>query len=159
MSSRRLFYRWKQSDIHVKREERKHKIAGLKAELEMNAVMLPRMNAYLASVQSEGTPFVERTVAQLRQSKETSKPLGSSGPSYDDMLLSLLLQVSEECKELTGEERAKKLAQVLERHRDDLIKADAEAKQKLAHEEAEQKKHITAEDIHEGFSSGVCLML
>lgn len=153
--------RWKQSDIHVKREEAKQKVKNLHAELEMNAVLLPRMDAFISSTESEGMPFVERKAAELRQSSDQSKPAGSTGPSYHEMELSLLVQLGEmvkdKLKDADDTERVKKSVAWLEDHRAQMAQRSVEAKKEIADIEAEQKKHITSDDIHVGFDSGVSL--
>lgn len=88
---------------------------------------------------------------------ETNAP---NQPTYDVMLLHLLEQVSKEAKELSkaGDEPDKvveKLAERLSFHNDELDGRTAECNRLIAEEEAEAKKKITSDDIHDGFSSGV----
>lgn len=127
----------------------------------MNAVILPRINDVLTHLDKEGSAYVEREAGRLAASKDQSKPTGSTGPSYDQMMSSLLQQVAQQVREkkIPEAERDKVLKQGIEAHRAQLMERTEECKKEIAHEEAEQKKHITSEDIHEGFNSSVRLSL
>ncbi|KAF9019004.1 hsp90-like protein [Hymenopellis radicata] len=147
--------RWKQRDIHEKREQRKAKIAHLHAQIDCNKVIQVRINEIHATLTSPST------------ASPTDCPPGND-PSklehtYDGMILSLLTQVSAQAKDKVKD------ASVLESERDEkLVKALIDGitfhKGKLAEtiaadvkevdaEEKEQKKHITSEDMHDGFST------
>jgi cell division cycle protein 37 len=85
--------------------------------------------------------------------------------TYDGMLLSLLKQVGEESKVKVKEagaaeaDRHDKLAKALSSgmagHVTRLAEAIDKDTEKLVQEEKEQQKHITSEDVHEGFESKV----
>lgn len=124
----------------------------------MNKVMLPQIDSYIDATKSEGLPFAQRKVAELQASTDNSKPTGSTGPSYREMLLSLLLQMGEHVKELKDvddAERVSKAVTFIQGHRDVMAKRSEDAPKEIAALEAEQKKHITSDDIHEGFDVGV----
>lgn len=124
----------------------------------MNQVMLPQIDSYIASLKSDGLAFAERKSAELQASKDNSKPTGSTGPSYNEMLLSLLLQLGEHVKQLKDAddlERVNKAVSFVQGHRDVMAQRSADAPKEIAELEAEQKKHITSDDIHEGFDVGV----
>lgn len=80
-------------------------------------------------------------------------------PTYDAMVLSLLMQVSEEAKKAAADKGqdvlVAKIKEGLARHVVQLGEHTDKLKKDLAEEEKEQKKHITSEDIHEGFDSKV----
>ena len=75
------------------------------------------------------------------------------------MVLSLLLQVSEEAKKVAdgrGEDVVgAKVKEGLEKHLQQLGEHTEKLGKDLAAEEKEQKKHITSEDMHDGFDSKV----
>jgi hypothetical protein len=75
------------------------------------------------------------------------------------MVLSLLLQVSEEAKKAAqgkGEEVVgSKVKEGLQKHLVQLGEHTEKLRKDLAVEEKEQKKHITSEDMHDGFDSKV----
>jgi cell division cycle protein 37 len=84
--------------------------------------------------------------------------------TYDAMVGNLLLQVSDEAKKAAaaakgGEPENEvigiKLKEGLKKHLAQLAEHTEKSIKELEAEEKEQKKHITSEDIHEGFDSKV----
>ena len=153
-----LFARWKQRDIHEKREMRKLKLKHLDLETEMNTELLARMRSLLASIQSEGIPFISRTLSELRVKVpdfQTKKFADGEQPSQDHMILALLTQVCNAVeKDGKGEEgKQGRLAQELETHVERLVGRQAEIVKEKAEIEKEQKKYITSDDLHMGFES------
>lgn len=163
--SRGNAYRWKQRDIHEKREERKRKIAFLHSEIELNNTLLPRLDDLITHVSSEGTDYFERHIAELAATKDRpDAPKPNTGnpnqPSYDDMVHALMKTVADEVRTKHPDSvkdksaRSKALEDTLETHRKQLVERTEQCKKDVAAEEAEAKKHITSEDIHEGWSVG-----
>lgn len=89
--------RWKQRDIHEKREQRKLLIAKLKSELELNAVLRPRITSVVQAVSaSEGGVEKYRAIQRrLKESPSPEKPQtgAANQPTYDMMLDQLLKDV------------------------------------------------------------------
>ncbi|KAF8967018.1 hsp90-like protein [Flammula alnicola] len=164
--------RWKQRDIHEKRELRKHKIQTLTAQISCNEILLPRIKKILNDLTnpSTSTPapvYFNSLVDQLQTNPSRDCPPGND-PSkleqtYDGMLLSLLKMVGEKAREKVKEaglleadkdERlTKELAAEMAVHVKQLGETIEKDKKELETEEAEQKKHITMDDLHEGFES------
>jgi len=164
--------RWKQRDIHEKRELRKHKIKTLEAQIDCNKVLLPRITEISKKLvdpnsSTPATVYFNSLVEQLRTNPSRDCPPGND-PSklehtYDGMLLSLLNMVGEVAKEKVKEagvleadkeERlAKELAAEMTVHVKQLGETIEKDKKQLEEEESEQKKHITMDDLHEGFES------
>ncbi|KAG6814227.1 hypothetical protein H0H92_015342 [Tricholoma furcatifolium] len=164
--------RWKQRDIHEKREVRKQLIAHLKAQIACNNVLLPRITD-ISNTLSDPAPSVPATVffnsyvERLEKNPSRDCPPGNNPDrlqeTYDGMILSLLNQVGENARVKVKEantleaERDEKLAKYLASGMAEHVKRLKETIDqdvtKLASEEAEQKKHITSEDVHEGFSN------
>ena len=90
--------RWKQRDIHEKRETRKQKIAKLKTELSLNAILRPRITSVLEGVSSKGVDHFRAVQRRLREQPSDEKP--DTGhpdqPTYDMMLSQLLSDVFRE---------------------------------------------------------------
>lgn len=112
---------------------------------------------------SEGTDYYERRISELAAIKDrpdAPKPAGSrpDQPSYDNMMHALMTTVADEVKKKGVSqdklERSKALEETLKTHRTQLVQRTEQCKKDIATEEAEQKKHITSEDIHEGWSTG-----
>lgn len=103
-------------------------------------------------------------MAELKSTKDrpdAEKPPGSKPdqPSYDDMIYHLMNTVATEVKEkkiTDTTERSRELEKTLKQHRKQLADRTEHCKKEIEREQAEAKKLITSEDIHEGFSSGVC---
>lgn len=153
--------RWKQRDIHEKREMRKLHIAQLKADIACNEVLRPRLVQIAADVEAQGPPHFSQLVERFKTNPSPEKP-PSNAPeqkSYDEMLLSLMLQVWEEAKQKGVEKDSPKLAEALvaglKAHLVRMDEHQAKMRKDLADEEEEQHKKITMEDLHEGFESHV----
>jgi hypothetical protein len=137
-------------------------------------VLLPRIKDIskdLASPPSSvSSPvYFNSLVEQLKTNPSKDCPPGND-PSklehtYDGMLLSLLQMVGSKAKdavkdagvgEAEKEERlAKELGKEMEFHVNNLAETIEKDTKELEKEEAEQKKHITMDDLHDGFSSKV----
>ncbi|KAF7980515.1 hypothetical protein HWV62_38034 [Athelia sp. TMB] len=154
--------RWKQRDIHEKREARKAKIQAINAEIACNGVLLPRLQSIqsdLSSADAKPLPYISQLVEKLQTNPSPdAPPTNAPGqPTYDAMVLSLLMQVSEEAKKAAADKGqdalVAKIKEGLDKHVVQLGEHTEKLKKDLADEEKEQKKHITSEDIHEGFDS------
>lgn len=170
-----LVYRWKQRDIHEKREARKQKIANLEAQIACNKVLFPRIQDIYArlSAPTESTPSVyfNTLYEQLQKNPSKNCPPGNDPEkieqTYDGMLLQLLTQVSSQAKDkikdasvLESEKEdklSKALADGIKFHVDHLGETIQKDSVELENELKEQQKHITSDDLHDGFSNKVCL--
>lgn len=156
-----LLRRWKQRDIHEKREMRKIHIAQLKADIACNEVLQPRLVQIASSVAANGPSEFSSLVERFKTNPSPERPPTNAPEqkTYDEMLLSLMLSVWEKAKE-GGVEKddprlGEKLAEGLRGHVEQMKEHQEKLKKELEQEEAEQKKKITSDDIHEGFESKV----
>jgi len=164
--------RWKQRDIHEKREIRKEKIRHLQAEIDCNKVLLPRIkeihsNLVNQSLSVSPTVYFNSLVEQLQANPSPDCPPGADSTkleqTYDGMLLSLLKMVSEKAKEkvkqsdILGAEKdarlTKELGAEVGTHVQQLGDTIDKNQKELDEEVKEQKKHITSDDLHDGFAS------
>ena len=80
-------------------------------------------------------------------------------PTYDGMLLSLMLQIWEDAKKKGVDKDSPKLGETLvaglRSHLGQIDEANAKLRKDVEKEEEEQKAKITSEDIHDGFDSHV----
>ncbi|KIL63272.1 hypothetical protein M378DRAFT_80002 [Amanita muscaria Koide BX008] len=169
---KRSLIRWKQRDIHEKREVRKQKIMYLQAQISCNHVLLPRIREIadkLADPSADLKPTVYLTGLVERLEKQPSRDCPSGNdPSkleqtYDGMLLSLLRSVSDEAKEKARQDNVPEaekdekigadLAERMKTHVKQLGEMIDKDKVELESEIAEQKKRITSDDVHEGFQN------
>lgn len=168
LSSTLPLKRWKQQDIHQKRQERTIRIAKLKTEAALNETLRPRIVAMIDKLKSapskEAISSYASLVHQLTTNPSSDKPPtgAPNQPTYDVMLLHLLEQVWKEAKEIEGEPKAggedqfaSTLGTKLRYHNESLDKRTEECRREAEKEEAEEKKKITSEGIKDGFSSGV----
>lgn len=144
------------------------------AQIACNKVLLPRITDIAAALADESQPtprsvYFNALVEQLEKNPSRDCP-PSNDPTkleqtYDGMILSLVRQVADEARKKTKEagvlesEKEAKLAKFLATGVAEHVKRLKETIQKdgatLVAEEAEQKKHITSEDMHDGFSNKV----
>ncbi|KAG1770872.1 Cdc37 N terminal kinase binding-domain-containing protein [Suillus placidus] len=154
---KRSLIRWKQRDIHEKRETRKLKISALGAEIACNGVLSPRLHSVRATLGSAdgGLKYFQQLVEKLQTqpSPEAPPTNAKDQPTYDAMMLSLLMQVWDGAKSLPADEREAAVLSGLDKHIKQLTDHTKKLEKDLVDEENEQRKHITSEDIHEGFES------
>ncbi|KAF9450581.1 hsp90-like protein [Macrolepiota fuliginosa MF-IS2] len=162
--------RWRQRDIHEKREARKVKIVQLQANIDCDDILLPRVSEMaekLADPSTDQIPYFNSLVEKLEKNPSKDCPPGNdpSKPeqTYDGMLLHLLRGVTDAVKKrvqasnVSESEKdaklGKELATEMAMHVTQLTKAIDDKKKELEDELKEQKKKITSDDIHEGFDS------
>ncbi|KAF8158074.1 hsp90-like protein [Crassisporium funariophilum] len=161
-----------QRNIHEKREIRKENIQRLSAQIACNQVLLPRVKEIETTLNdpSSSAPaaaYFNSLVEKLQSNPSRDCPPGNDPKkleqTYDGMLLTLLKMVGEESKKKVKESGvleaekdarlAKELAAELSLHVKHLGDTIAKDKKALEDEEIEQRKHITSDDMHEGFDS------
>ncbi|KAH8104810.1 Cdc37 N terminal kinase binding-domain-containing protein [Cristinia sonorae] len=151
--------RWKQRDIHEKREERKLHIAQLKADIACNNVLEPRIKQIAKDVEEKGPTHFSQLVERFKTqpSPEAPPTNAPNQKTYDEMLLSLLLGIWEDAKKQGVDKDSPRLGETLvkglQNHAVKLAEHQAKLKTELEKEEAEQKKKITSDDLHDGFES------
>ncbi|KAF8326983.1 uncharacterized protein EI90DRAFT_3127429 [Cantharellus anzutake] len=151
--------RWKQRDIHEKREARKKRIAQFEAEIKSNAVLLPRLRQISNDLAEGGPAYYSQLVERLKTQPSPDKPTDAPNQlTYDAMIESLLLTVHKEVKEkgisaTDTDKLGPVLVAQLDSHIEKLTKRNKEATEQLEEEKKEQTKKITSDDIHDGFNS------
>ncbi|ODQ65109.1 hypothetical protein NADFUDRAFT_83186 [Nadsonia fulvescens var. elongata DSM 6958] len=136
------FIRWKQRDIHEKRERRGHEIDELAISIDTNEALMQRMEKLLAlPIGDLIHAGVDGTVELSRVATEDK----TKAKEYDEMIESLIDQIesqSEADYTKNLKDHKVKLSQVIEQQR----KRYAELKE-------ESTKYITSEDLKTGFDS------
>jgi cell division cycle protein 37 len=165
------FIRWKQADIHQKREDRRRKIEALKLETSNNEVLLGRIDDMIRQLIEGGVETFLQTIEKLR---ETNKKIASEAkdeessenssqkedeqlayPTFDQMMGVLFDRIQDEIENESPEKVGEALKNKLIEHRNKLSQRQKEAKQELEKEEREAKKKITMDDMHTGFDKSV----
>lgn len=142
---------------------RKIHIAQLKADIDCNGVLEPRLKQIADDVAAQGPTYFSSLAERFRAQPSPEAPPTNAPDqkTYDEMLLALMLRVWEEVKE-TGvgkddPQLGDKLAEGLRTHLVRMGEHQEKLKKELAQEEEEQHKKITSDDIHDGFDSRVSL--
>ncbi|CAG8621920.1 11753_t:CDS:2 [Ambispora leptoticha] len=164
------FIRWKQAEIHRKREERREKIETLKKQIAQDDELLVRIDDMIQQVESEGVDVFSKKHEELQEASQKKdyeqemkereawknnvepldfppKPL----PTLDDMMEALFKNIKDELEMEKLELVSENLVEKLRFHRNKLADQQQIARRELATEEAEAKKKITMDDIHTGF--------
>ncbi|GAA5958756.1 hypothetical protein JCM8115_000343 [Rhodotorula mucilaginosa] len=157
--------RWKQRDIHEKREQRKLKLEQFKREVPMNESLLDRIRQLEQGTTEGGAAYVQSEVDRLKNSLgyDYAQKQFSQGeqPSEDHMIVSLLSQVIsavqkqevEQGKQDDKEGRPQRLLEQLAWHRKRLEDRQVEIEKEKEEIDRESKKYITSEDIRTGWDS------
>ncbi|PWY99252.1 hypothetical protein BCV70DRAFT_115127 [Testicularia cyperi] len=154
---KKSFIRWKQRDIHEKRDQRKAEKDAIRAEISTNSILAPHLAELLRNTTKEGSAYYSREVARLSAGRsDRGNKDGPDGPTTDDMLLSLLLQIQHDdvVKSKQGDDLDQALVEKLQSHNDLLTKRQTTLKFELEQMEKEDSKKITSDGIHDGWNSG-----
>ncbi|PVH97505.1 hypothetical protein DM02DRAFT_730508 [Periconia macrospinosa] len=173
---KRSFIRAKQNQIHQEREQRRHQIKTLKYERIINDGFTERIDRLLTALKShkdkassgDGGSNTDQLVFQsmmegMMASGEDRPPPPPEGvhehikekPTYPQMLASLIDEVKKEvdAKKVEGESnRLDQFIEVLDSHKARVVDLQKQLLAKLAELEKEEKKHITSDDIRDGFN-------
>ncbi|CAG8565038.1 6088_t:CDS:2 [Cetraspora pellucida] len=161
------FIRWKQADIHQKREERRQKIQALNQKIAQNEVLLSRIDDMIKQIEKDGVEAFLKSINKLREANsklenetkndestdQEDKPL--KYPTFDQMMAMLFDKIQSEINNESPEEVGDELVRKLKEHYNKLSKDQKETKIELEKEEREAKKKITIDDMHTGFDSSV----
>jgi cell division cycle protein 37 len=154
------YSRWKQRDIHEKREARNHHIAELEAEVACNDVLLTRLRAFQRELTQSGKSRFSSEVERLRTSPSPDAPITNAPKPipYDEMILRLLEMIAKEARETAGSDEGK-LEKLLEERLEFHVKKLSDVTEERREEKdtllKEKAKHITMDDLHDGFDSKV----
>ncbi|KAF2251741.1 hypothetical protein BU26DRAFT_602257 [Trematosphaeria pertusa] len=168
---KKSFIRAKQAQIHQERDRRRHQIKTLKYERIINDGLTERIGLLLTSLKShkdragdagQTDQLVFQSMMEgMMASGEDRPPPPPEGvhehikekPTYPQMMASLVDQVKKEVDEKKGEgNRLDQFIAGLESHRARVQSLQKELLAKLDELEKEEKRHITSDDIHEGFN-------
>lgn len=143
------------------------KIEALEAEIACNEVLLPRLRTITEEVHGadDGPAQFNKIVGQLKANPSPDAPPSNSPNklTYDQMVLSLMMQVFEGAKEKGYDRNDDRLRETLiaslKSHITKLGETTEKLKKDLDVELSEKNKKITSESIHEGWDSKVSIMV
>ncbi|KAF2030872.1 hypothetical protein EK21DRAFT_64685 [Setomelanomma holmii] len=176
---KKSFIRAKQAQIHQERDHRRHQIKTLKYERIINDGLTERVDRLLTALkshkakQAEGNganddQLVFQAMMESMMDMKIDKDGGSDRPppppegvhehvkekpTYPQMMASLVDSVKKDIDESKSDEpRFNQFISGLEKEKERIQDLQRQLYGKLAELEKEDKKHITSDDIHEGFS-------
>ncbi|KAF1834810.1 hypothetical protein BDW02DRAFT_318232 [Decorospora gaudefroyi] len=176
---KKSFIRAKQAQIHQERDHRRHQIRTLQYERIINDGLTERVDRLLTALkshkgrQAEGNganddQLVFQAMMESMMDLKVDKDGGSDRPppppegvhehiqdkpTYPQMMASLVDAVKKDIDEQKSEEpRYTLFIQGLEKEKARIQDLQSQLLAKLAELQKEDKKHITSDDIHEGFS-------
>jgi len=170
---KKSFIRAKQAQIHQERDQRRHQIKTLKYERIINDGLEERIDRLLTALKSHkaddgaGDGKTDQLVFQslmegmMGSGGDDRPPPPPEGvhehvkekPSYPQMMASLVDQVKKDMDAKKAEgNRLQQFIAGLEEHRDHVTGLQKQLLAKLAELEKEDKKHITSDDIKDGFN-------
>lgn len=148
------FIRWKQRDLHEKRQMQELRQKQLEVNIETNQDLLLRVNRLLEAArkgENVGSD-IERSVALACERETKLKPSLATSPEqplYSDMLESMLTQVAQKAG------TADAVAKEIEEHRNMIVSALRDEKKELKGIEEERHRHIYSDDMHTGWDSTI----
>lgn len=151
---KKSFIRWKQRDIHEKREQAKFRTAQLEVNIETNQDLLKRVEKLIKAGES-GRKIgldIESDVALTQEGEHKVKPEKATSPEqpkYSDMIESMLMQIVAEDGKPTV------VLSKLREHKEMIEGALRDEGKELARLEEEKKQHITSDDIRTGWDSTI----
>jgi cell division cycle protein 37 len=167
---KKSFIRAKQAQIHQERDRRRHQITTLKYERIINDGLTERMDKLLTALKSHKDQDAEGNTDQLvfqslmegmMASGEDRPPPPPAGvhehiqekPTYPQMMASLVDTVKKEIDEKKiVDHRLDAFIAGLGEHKARVEDLQQQLLAKLAELEAEDRKHITSDDIRDGFN-------
>ncbi|KAK6517877.1 hsp90 co-chaperone Cdc37 [Arthrobotrys conoides] len=164
---KKSFIRWKQRDIHEKREQRSQTKDHMKLEHQMNDRLLSRIetlhNALKSHIESsetkDGTPeeFVLQTLLDtttpedLQKAQVLGKP-DPNAPTYAEMLTKLADKVSSEIPKNTAD-RWKAFEKGILGFKNELKSRNDASKAELEKMERDDSRKITSQGLRDGFNT------
>ncbi|KAJ9645750.1 hsp90 co-chaperone Cdc37 [Coniosporium tulheliwenetii] len=166
---KRSFIRAKQAQIHQERERRRHQIKTLKYERIINDGLMLRIDRLLTALKSHKAVAASQSADELvfqaliesaGDPEDDQPPPPPEGvhqhidekPTYSRMMAALVDQVKKAVDEKKEGDRYEGYIREVELHRKKVEGLQKELLAKLAELEKEEKRHITSDDIHEGFN-------
>ncbi|KAL6931357.1 hypothetical protein ACO0R3_002820 [Hanseniaspora guilliermondii] len=161
---KKSFIRWKQQDIHQKREERKNEIKMLEQQLEMYKHLNKRMD-YVLGLQKN-----DKNAIQVFMNLEDLEKLLNANfdklekcegdridkdiPPYNAMVCDLVEQFHSELKRDDKFNLQSVLMKIIE-HRAKIERVSEEANEKLCELYKERELHISSEDMKDAWNSSI----
>lgn len=156
---KKSFIRWKQRDIHEKRDRNKMEIASLELTMKIDVELVERLDKLLTLPQAElAKDSIEELLVKSKEGLKAKDTPTAPNPQKegeqmdcDDMLESLLDMIKPDVDTDNGASFYDKLKE----HRDKLVDHDKSHRERLAELYDEKAKYITSDDVHDVYNSTV----
>ncbi|CCJ31184.1 unnamed protein product [Pneumocystis jirovecii] len=151
---KRSFIRWKQRDIHEKRQARKRAIQDITATRKMNTGLVEQISRIIESLKTTTNQSPDNVIDDvLNKIKLENIPNIEGAVKYHVSIGTLIEQIKQSLNTLEGEERRTRFIQEFEKNTEKLQNLIIKATEDLEKLEEEGKEKITSEDIRIGFES------
>ncbi|ORY84807.1 hypothetical protein BCR37DRAFT_402155 [Protomyces lactucae-debilis] len=149
---KKSFIKWKQRDIHEKREQRKQQIALYRSEVTMNSALKGHIESLMHALKEQSSKEAPATIVAQYMQSLPSEPPSPGATSYREMLENLLKQLDVEVAPIREQDRASALSHKLSMHRDKLLGIVSKREGEIRKLEEEDKHKITSEGLRDGFN-------
>jgi len=117
----------------------------------MNATLLEKIQELLANTKKDGASHLRQTASRLSAEGQAKQPSPDEQPTIEQMLFNLISQILSKIKDASSADEDAAAEKELNFHFTRLSDREKQRKVELENEEHEARKHITSEDIHDGF--------
>lgn len=150
---KKSFIRWKQRDIHQKREQAKERIEQYRIEIEIHHELINRLDQMTSTLKLRKSDAPSEVISGVMQSyPEESEDRSRNRYTYKEMMENLLQKVDQEVKAIRDEDKGASIAHKLSMHRDKLLSEITSREQQIRQLEQENARKITSDGLHEGFN-------
>ncbi|KAG5519942.1 hypothetical protein PMAC_000219 [Pneumocystis sp. 'macacae'] len=151
---KRSFIRWKQRDIHEKRQARKRAIQDASFSLQMNSGLIEQISRIIEALKTSTDQCPDTVVDDiLAKIRLENTPDIDGALKHHVSIGTLVEQVRQRLDPLQGDPRRTLFISELEKNIDKLQALVTKATQDLQQLEQQGKDKITSDDIHVGFES------
>ncbi|QSL65672.1 hypothetical protein MERGE_002985 [Pneumocystis wakefieldiae] len=151
---KRSFIRWKQRDIHEKRQARKQAILDIGSNIQMNKDLKEQILRLICALKTSTDQDPDQVVMSILQEISLENiPHIEGAVKYNVYIRRLIEKVKEKLGETEGEKRRQEFIQNFEENISILEESIIKANKDLEKLEEEGKGKITSEDIRVGFES------
>lgn len=117
----------------------------------MNATLLEKIQELLSNTKKDGVSHLRQTASRLSAEGQAKQPSPDEQPTIEQMLFNLISQILSKIKDAGSADEDAAAEKELNFHFTRLADREKQRKVELENEELEAHKHITSEDIHDGF--------
>lgn len=158
---KRSFIKWKQQDIHQKREQRNHDIKQLEIQIPMYEELNKRANKMLSELSDEQLGDFEGVKAYLSKTFDNAKPANptlsaedyAEQPTYSEMIEDLFIQLKNQLREAKKDPNSgTNLRTEIINHHKKITDVLTQSKEKLNQLYKEKSLHISSDDIQTGWN-------